>query len=157
MKSGYGLLYKPKNIILGVSSSSNAGGHDCHDETYTLSMYEDENIPWIVDDELTAAYVRMFSTPWYNAGYDTPVNDFKPEDLEVIQIEIKVKKIKSPTVVPTFEEYMQDRYNTPGEKFYDPKHYDFIMKSYAPVMNDGKKMYYSLYDLKDLVGFYDKK
>jgi hypothetical protein len=150
MKSGYGLRYKPKNIILGVEITSNTGCHDCGDDTYTLSEHVD--VPWIVEDELNAAYVKMFSTQWYNAGYKTPVNDYKPEDLEVVKITLKIDKIKQMSI-PTFEEYMQQRYNTPGERHYDPGHYTYIMSEYKK--HPDSFTAYSLYDLKDLMGIYN--
>jgi hypothetical protein len=145
MKSGYGLLHKKTNKLVGFKVRSNEGGYACGSETYELSLHED-NI-WIVEDKITASYARVNSTPWYNADYETPVVDIKSEELEVAKIEISATPEISDNI-PTFEEYMNLKYNRPGKKHYNPEHYKFHIEqyrkgvSYAPV---------SLYEIRELM------
>ena len=146
-KSGYGLL--KNNKILGFSIDS--AGDDAYasvSEMYTLDEYAD-NI-WIVRDKLQASYVRMFSTESYNAGYETPMNHFKPEELSVVKIDIKAT-VEEPEVVPSFEKFMILKYNTIGGKSYNPDWYNMIMDECKRRRSDGK---YSIYDLRDFYGKY---
>jgi len=145
IKSGYGLLHKNTNKIVGFEIRSNEGGDFCNSEKCELSLDED-NI-WIVEDKITASYARVNSTPWYNSGYEFPIVNIKPEELEVIKIEITAT-VEESEYIPTFEEYMNLKYNRPGKKHYDPEHYKYYIEqyregaSYAPV---------SLYDIKELM------
>lgn len=147
LKSGYGLFHKNKNSLLGVDSESDNSGESIG-TYYTLSYNQDPI--WMVKNKLIASYVRVFSTEWYNAGYETPINPYEPEELDVVKIEVRCE-IEEPYPVPTFEEYMNKRYNTKGEKSYAPDWYEYIMKEHKPL---GKFGHYSLYDLQDLVGEY---
>jgi|WetSurMetagenome_2_1015567.scaffolds.fasta_scaffold26404_9 hypothetical protein len=143
LKSGYGLKHIKNNVILGVSVRETDA--ECSvGETYTLSTYSEPM--WIVKDKLTASYVRKFSTPWYNADYETPINPFKPEELTVVKIEIKAT-LEDPDYVPTFEEYMNLRYNTPGVRYYDPEHVKCVLDQCKQFNRPGS---YSIYDLKIL-------
>ena len=147
IKEGYGLRHKRSGELLGVYTTSNAGSDCCGEESYHLSTCN-SNIPWMVKTKLEASYVRMFSTPWYNAGYETPINDFKPEELEVVKIEIREDvKAEKPDFVPTFAEYMQLVYNTPGGKHYSPGHYKVVMEECKRRGKDGS---YGVYDLEKL-------
>jgi len=146
IKSGYGLLHKKTNKIVGFKIRSNDGGDFCNIERCELSLDED-NI-WIVKDKITASYARVNSTPWYNADYESPAMDIgEPEEFEVVKIEITATP-EIPDHIPTFEEYMNLKYNTPGMKYYDPKHYEFHIEQYrmgascAPV---------SLYEIEELM------
>jgi hypothetical protein len=144
---GYGLLHVKSGNIVGFSTSNNAGGHDCCEEQYSLD-YTSEQL-WIVKDEINAAYVRMFSTEWYNAGYNTPTNPYKIGELQVIKIEFSVHPVILPKLLDR-KEYIERKYNTPGKKSYDPTWAKFRLeeadkcdnKSYAP---------YSLYELYDFL------
>jgi hypothetical protein len=147
LKSGYGLLHKKENVILGFSTEES---HSCDSVgvIYTLSSC-DEPL-WIVKDKLNASYVRLYSTEWYNAGYEHPVNPYEPEELEVVKIELNVT-VEEPYPIPTFEEYMNLRYNTPGGKSYDPQHCKFVLDQQKQY---GRYCIYSLYDLRDTLGEY---
>lgn len=146
IKEGYGLRRKKTGILLGVYTTSNAGGDMCGDESYHLTECAD--VPWMVKTKLEASYVRMFSTPWYNAGYETPINDFKPEELEVVKIEIREDvNPEEPDFIPTFSEYMQIVYNTPGKKSYNPGHYKVVMDECKRRGRDG---FYGVYNLEKL-------
>ena len=144
LKQGYGLRLKKSKVLLGVYTTSNEGSDCCGDVSYHLTGGTD--IPWMVDKKINASYVRMFTTPWYNAGYETPMHDFKPEELEVVKIEIRENvNAEEPDFIPTFAEYMQMRYNTPGKQSYDPKHYKCVMDECKRRGKDGS---YYLYDLE---------
>jgi hypothetical protein len=146
IKQGYGLRHKASGELLGVYTTSNAGGDCCGDESYHLTTSSD--IPWMVETKLNASYVRMFTTPWYNAGYETPENSFKPEELEVVKIEIREDvNAEEPDFIPTFAEYMKIVYNTPGGKRYNPGHYKMVMDN---CKRHGHEGHYSIYDLERL-------
>lgn len=146
IKEGYGLRHKKGGALLGVYTTSNAGSDCCEGESYHLTKCAD--VPWMVKTKLEASYVRMFSTPWYNARYETPINDFKPEELEVVKIEIREDvNAEEPDFVPTFAEYMQLVYNTPGGKHYNPGHYKVVMEECKRRGKDGS---YGVYDLEKL-------
>jgi hypothetical protein len=136
---GYGLYHNKEKKILGVSVDINCDSNI----SYTLS--NDSDMKWVVD-KLTASYVRLNSTEWYNAKYEMPINPYNPEDLDVISIEIKFS-IEEPVKIPTFEEYMMMKYNTKGEKSYSPDHYNIIMDE---LKRRGHKGKYSIYDLRIL-------
>jgi hypothetical protein len=142
-KSGYGLFHKEKKVLLGVRIDHTDGSEGVRD-VHTLD-YGVEPI-WLVADITTAAYVRENSTPWYNAGYDTPTNPFEPAELRVVKIELKISN-PGHIKLPTFEEHMSLKYNTPGEKFYNPAHYEMVMAEYRA----GAGYRYSLYDLIGLI------
>jgi hypothetical protein len=152
MKSGYGLLHKKTNKLVGFEITSNEGGYDCNSETCELSLTAD-NV-WFVKDKITASHARVNSTPWYNADYETPVVDIgEPEEFEVVKIEMTAIP-ETPDYIPTFEEYMNLKYNRPGARYYDPKHYEFRIEqyrkgaSYAPI---------SLYEINELMEEIEKE
>jgi len=147
LKYGYGLLHKKSNTLLGFSTEEDNSGESVG-TIYTLS-YGDDQL-WIVKDKLNASYVRLYITEWYNAGYEHPINPYQPEELEVVKIEMNVT-IEEPYSIPTFEEYMNLRYNTPGKRSYDPQHCEWILSEYkrgVPYKIN------SLYDLRDTLGEY---
>jgi hypothetical protein len=147
LKSGYGLLHKKENVLLGFTTEEDNSGESVG-TIYTLG-YGDEQL-WIVKDKLNASYVRLYSTEWYNAGYDHPINPYEPEELEVVKIELQAE-IEEPYPIPTFEEYMNLRYNTPGKRSYDPEHCKWVLSEHKKGMPYG---IYSLYDLRDTLGIY---
>jgi hypothetical protein len=143
LKSGYGLLHKKQNVLLGFTTDEDTSG-DSVGTIYTLSYCDDQL--WMVGDKLTASYVRLYSTEWYNAGYEHPVNPYEPDELEVVKIELNVT-VEEPYPIPTFEEYMNLKYNTKGKKLYDPRHYEYIMSEFRK----GANYQYSLYDVRLLM------
>ena len=96
----YALLHKASGTILGFTTSSNHGAEFSNDTSYYLEKDSDQQ--WLVVSPEQAEYVRLNNTPWYNAGYNTPVNNFKPNELEVVKlvqtIASKPVKVKFPTV-----------------------------------------------------------
>jgi len=143
----YGLRLKNTGELLGVSASSNEGSDCCVDTAYTLSTGCDNQ--WLVEDKLQAAYVRMFSTEWYNADYDTPINPYKPEEVEVVKVTMNIKVEPTENIkLPTFDEYMIERYDTKGNPHYSPGHYESIKRQ----RDHGAKFApYSFYDIKDMM------
>lgn len=144
-KIKYGLFHKGKNQLLGFTVQSNADGDCCCDMAYSLDTDTDNE--WLVDDALTAAYVRQYSTEWYNAGYDTPINRFEPEELEVVKVTITTEVVD--VTVPTFEEYLREKYLDKESKYYNPGHVEFIM---GELKKGGQFAPYSVYDLRILRG-----
>jgi hypothetical protein len=143
----YGLRQKSSGKIVGFSTNSNEGADCCVSTAYQLDVYTPTM--WLVDDAVDAEYVRLNSTVWYNADYDTPENPYNPDDLEVVKITISVEM--EVVKIPTFEEYMQERYNTPGSRHYDPGHYKMVMDKHTECAKRGKGMSYSVYDLHVLL------
>lgn len=142
----YGLRHKETGKILGVSSSSNEGREFCGDVSFRLTLHSD--IMWSVDTVLNAEYVRNFSTEWFNADYDTPTNEFDAEELEVVEIAIETTVDCVEVKIPTFEEYLKIKYGTPGAKYYDKDHYEYVLSDVRKHGYD--KPSYSLYDLMEL-------
>lgn len=140
VKTGYGLRHIKSGKVVGYHTKSNSNGECCCEAQHILSEHDDR--VWIVDSKIIAGYVRMFSTEWYNAGYDTPSHSFKPEDLEVVEIKIVVSETRPPHI-PTPEEYARARYNDPSRKTYDPHHYRYL----TDAMKQRRPLAYSLYDL----------
>lgn len=137
IKSGYGLMHKKSGKLVGFEVRSNAGGYACGENTYELSLHSD-NV-WIVEDKFTASYVRVNSTPWYNSDHEQPVADIgDPGEFDVVKIEMTAS-VEIPDHIPTWEEYMNLKYNRPGKKHYDPEHYKYHVgeyrkgRSYAPI------------------------
>ena len=83
-----------------VETSSNRDSDYCCDIQHILSLpskYSDgEGDVWCVDEMSGATYVKHNSTSWFNAGYETPTHEFKPEELEVVEYEVivNVREIK---------------------------------------------------------------
>jgi hypothetical protein len=143
---GFGLRNIKTKQLVGVSTRSNAGGDCCCETQYLLDLSGDT--PWIVEDALTTAWVRENSTEWYNAGYDTPTNEYDPATLEVVEIELVVKKVNQPKL-PTLEEYYKRRYTNPDIRTYDMKHYTWVMSKACEYQRS--RQMYTMYDLYDLL------
>jgi hypothetical protein len=144
---GYGLLHKKSKKIVGYETRSNSGGDCCCETQFILSA--NSKLMWIVEDELNAAFVRMFSTEWYNAGHDTPTNPYNPEELQVIKIRIETSHVLIPQL-PNREEYIKRRYDNPKSKHYDPKWAKYRLEDkFADP--DERKAPYTLYDLYEFM------
>ena len=139
---GYGLRNIKTKTLVGISTRSNADGECCYETQYLLDLSGD--IPWIVTDAINAEWVRKNSTEWYNAGYETPTNEYDPDTLEVVEVKFVITKTNQS--IPTWEEYIQRKYNNPKLKSYDPKHVEWVIsKDYH------YQRYYTLYDLQILI------
>lgn len=139
----YGLRLKGTKKILGYYIRSNSDADFCVPNSYVLCSSED-NL-WLVSSPEQAEYVRNYSTEWYNAGYESPQNPFKPEELEVVKVSIIVSMTAINVSIPTFPEYIEKQYK---EK--DPNHYEYVMSRYNEAL-DKSKFRYSLYDLSRLL------
>jgi hypothetical protein len=146
IKSGYGLRDKKSGKLVGFRVESNEGGEFCNPESCTLEFNED-NI-WIAKTKLEASYARLISTEWFNSDYESPINEIDPETLEVVKIVI-ASKVVEPDHIPTFEEYMQLRYNTKGGKYYDPKHYEYHIGEYRKGKKYGSISLYKIHELME--------
>ena len=138
----YGLRLKETGEILGYTVASNDGADFCTDVGYSLSKWEDNE--WLVDDALTAEYVRNFPAEWYNSDYETPSHDFEPDELEVVEvvIERKVNTVDNVSV-PTLLEFCRMKYAET-----EPEHFNYIKR----LVEEGREMApYSLYDLRLLL------
>lgn len=135
----YGLMHIAKNKILGYEA-------EVLDAEFTVgiahSLSTDEDNEWLVDNAEHAEYVRQNSTEYYNADYDTPVNEYKPEELKVVMV-LKVVTVEDVTVnIPSFKEMMEYKYGNAGKEP-NVSHLQHVlqMKKKHPDLN------YTLYDL----------
>lgn len=78
----------PKYGLLGFYTTSNSDGEFCVDVEYNLSSHE-ENI-WMVDKYETALDVVTREGDWFNADYNSPLNGFVDDDLEVVELCITI-------------------------------------------------------------------
>lgn len=85
----YAIRMKKNGKLLGVFSESNDGHEFCVSVTYRLQLDEDDPI-WMVDSREKAERVISKPEKWFNAGYETPVHNFKSEDLEVVKLNITI-------------------------------------------------------------------
>jgi hypothetical protein len=116
----YGLARKKDGIPLGFQTLSNAGGVFCVDTQTNLVEPEYGEKQWLVPELWQAEWVRTHSTPWYNAGYDTPTNNFDPEDLVVVKVTSIVKIEEADTSsLPSDEEIVRT-----SDSFKDKKDYE---------------------------------
>lgn len=47
---------------------------------------------WLVDSKQEAQYARLSSIPVFDNSYETPSHSYAPAELEVVKLEINVKK-----------------------------------------------------------------
>jgi hypothetical protein len=84
----FALLDKETGRCVGFRVSSNADGEYCTSEEYILedSKYSD-NI-WVVTDRKIAEKAAISTAEWYNAGFNTPRNEYIGQ-LEVVELTAK--------------------------------------------------------------------
>jgi len=87
----YGLFYIPINGLVGFYTSSNADGDFCVSTQYILDASKYNDALWLVNSYEEAEKARTTNTPWYNADYNSPTNPYKPEDLEVVKVIIRIQ------------------------------------------------------------------
>lgn len=104
----FGLREKKSGKVLGYSVVANDPDGYCGAVSYTLEAGEDPI--WLVDHIEDAEYVRRYSTEWFNAGYESPEHNFKPEDLEVVEVELVVTPAKTEGLFPTMNQYVDVHY-----------------------------------------------
>lgn len=83
-------MFALKNIktgkLMGVTSSSNGDAEFASSTEFSLCEYA-HNV-WVVTSRSVAEKAAVTDTPWYNADYDTPGNDYVGK-LEVVELAIK--------------------------------------------------------------------
>jgi len=136
----YGLRETKTGKVLGYYTTSNSDGDFCIDTAYTLCSSEDNM--WLVNSRFLAAYVRKNSTAWYNAGYDTPMHDYNPKELEVVKVKQEIEIHKVRVQLPSVKRLFKDKY----EKS-EPKHYQYIMS----LVEKGELDQYDWYDLQNFL------
>ena len=133
----YALRLKLTGKLLTFSASSNEGGDFCNDTEISLDDFS-SNPVWYASTPEQAEYVRNFSTPWYNAGMETPNHNFDADELEVVKI-VQIEEITPVEIkIPTVKEWIELRYRKT-----EPAHADYLQKQ------DMES--YSLYDLKEVL------
>lgn len=100
----YGIALKKNGRILTYSTRSNNGSDFCGETQTELQDPNWEGQQWLVDQLWHAEWVRTHSTPWYNAGYDTPTNFFKAEDLVVVKVVSSIEIETADTTILASEE-----------------------------------------------------
>jgi hypothetical protein len=80
----YALWHEKEGILLSVFAEPNTGDC-CNDNSYELSMYDD-NI-WAVYDFDIAEKASKTSEPWYNSSYEKPINPYT-RNCKVVRLEI---------------------------------------------------------------------
>lgn len=75
------LREKTSGTILQYETREN-GGDCCVPTEYVLT--DNGEADWHLSSVDEVIYVKYVSTPWYNADYDTPHHNYKPEELEVV-------------------------------------------------------------------------
>ena len=85
IETKYGLRQKGKKKLLGFYTTSNSEGDFCVAIEYTL-CYQTDNV-WLVNSKKTAEFAKN-PTAWYNADYTSPNHNFKPEELEVVEVKL---------------------------------------------------------------------
>lgn len=150
----YALRHKETGMLLRMSRSSNDGGDFCNETTVRLNHWsgDDEAFDmdtWYIDEIYNAEYVRQYSTEWYNSGERCPQHDYKPDELEIVEIKREIRTAVKHVKIPNFLEYMKLHYE---EK--EKAHYDYIKGEYEKDEARGhsrQKWSYSLYDLLMLI------
>lgn len=118
-KIKYGLRNKKTKKLMQFDTTSNDGGEFCNSIEYSLSEFGDDG-EWLVDSPEHAEWVRLNSTEWYSAGFDTPSHKLKADDYEVVMVEIVQEISKVDVKLPTPLELAEMRYakTEPGHLAY---------------------------------------
>lgn len=122
-------LVKNKRYLAAVASS-NEEYSDCNECSYELDeiTYENEYSIWVVTDVKLAQYVRQISTPWYNSDSCYPINPYKPDEIEIIELtsEEVIQPIELPTDYDVAEKlgyYIRDKNKAKELKSYSYQSY----------------------------------
>jgi len=148
----YGLRYKKKGILLKVQATSNEGRTECVSISHSLVDWT-ENPAWLVDSPEHAEFVRQYDTPWYNAEYDTPINNYDANELEVVKVVTEIEEEEVCVNIPTFEQMMKYKYKRQESKYYSPQHYTYVMNEFKKSIGTEreKEFRYGLYDLGEYI------
>ena len=138
----YGLYHIEDKSILTFYKTSNEGYNFCGSHTVELNTYEGEDYKvWLVDSAKQAEWTRVFNQKWYNSDMDSPVCNYDPQVLKVIEVKI-IKEYKFVDVsIPTKYDFYKDKYaNT------NPKHWERLKKDIDKISP------YLLYELEEYNG-----
>lgn len=117
----FGLLYKPTKTLVQVEVESNCDEFSNGTQYNLISKLGQTT--WLVNTQIHAEFVRNQSTRWYNSSYDTPTHNFKPEELEVVEVEIIINMNVVQSRLPTPEEYFT-------HKIKSDKGYEYIYEEW---------------------------
>lgn len=131
----YGLRHKETGKILRYQQEDNGPNADGIRFSYGLNL--EANDMWLVDNPRLAEYVRLNSTPWYNADYKTPMHYFDSEELEVVYVNVVVKVRPVNVKIPTVMEFYKKKFKNSPQDFEDIRKH----------IEDGR-VSYSWYDLQ---------
>lgn len=110
------VLRHSDGTYLTANTRSNDGAEWCG--SFTVELWSGENDPlkaWSTTDPENAEYVRNFSTPWYNAGHETPKHDYKASELSVVSIAVMEPEVIE-VHIPTVEQYLMRSYGPEGRE-----------------------------------------
>lgn len=140
VKNKFGLRQKSTGELVGYEILSNDGGDFCSENQYLLQVGPKQI--WLVDDPEQAEFVRLNSTPWFNADYDTPTNDLDPDDLEVVEIDMIVNVQPVDVSIPTPYEFFKERY---AKK--EPRHWNQLKEEIEKELGTRREVRYSWCDV----------
>jgi hypothetical protein len=133
----YGLLNTATSQLLEYDTTSNPEDTEGVSVSYTLTTAGNGH-PWLVDDAMHAEWVRNNSTPWYNAGYETPEHsgEIKQYDLKVVKVVMTTSQEPVDIQLPDINDVIDTNYaNDPGK--------EYVRKQYQE-----NKSYPDLYQVK---------
>ena len=148
----YGLRHKIKKTLLKVQATSNESASLCVSVAYELVDWSD-NPMWLVESPEHAEFVKQHRTPWYNADYDTPINNYDPDELQVVKVTTEIEEEEVCVNIPTFEQLMRHKYKRESGKHYNPQHYTYVMNEFRKSIGTEKEkeFHYDLYDLHEYI------
>jgi hypothetical protein len=85
----FAIRHKPTEKLLSFIDRKNAP-IDCVDVTYKLELYTGTSPLWTTSNREIAEGAANNTEKWYNATYETPINDFVG-DCEVVELTIPEK------------------------------------------------------------------
>lgn len=112
----YGLRHIATQKLLEIEVLTHSDDEAPIDKSYSLDIDrssnkdEDfiENSIWLVSKKEQANFVRLYPQDMMSSQYICPEHDFKPSELEVVEVEIKVSE-SAVTVEPyTYEDFIKD-------------------------------------------------
>jgi len=146
IKIQFGLWHKKEEKLLKYSTSSNSGRDFCRETSTELELFGDRD--WLVDSSVNAEFVRHYTTTWYNAGHDTPINNFDADELMVVRVKIEINIEEEKTLIPTPRELFIEKYSESN-----PGHLKNVLKA----LDEGREATYSYYDLMEHIEMRIKK
>lgn len=122
------LRHKESGELVKYYTNSNKDGDFCCETQYCICVDEHSKDVWYAETPEEAEWVRLNSTRWYNANYETPTHSrsFEPEDFEVVSLEVKTVIEKVDVKIPTTIEYLEWKY---AKK--EPEHLKYLKEQIA--------------------------